>query len=213
MIRVNLLQNRGSSARTQATGMTSGSTGTEFAYGSGVGTNATGVMSQVNKAVIINLIVLLLFPAALIYYERYNIAELKVQATALANQVSEAQATMQGKQAEIAQSAALKEKAQELATKIGLLKSLARTRLREIKTLDFIQTNLPEKVWLREVSFKSGDLMLRGYAVTDDDLTAFIRALEKNRSFANVILLQAREEKTREGTAKNFEISGKVEAE
>lgn len=212
MIRVNLLHNRGSTARTQVAGAMGGGTGTEN-YGTGVGTSVTGGLGQVNKAAVVNLVVLLIFPAALIYYERYNLAIYKAQEAAAAAQFSTAQAEMKVKETEIAQSASLKEKAQELATKIGLLKSLARTRLREIKTLDFIQTNLPEKVWLREVSFKSGDLMLRGYAVTDDDLTAFIRSLEKNRSFTNVILLQAKEEKIKSGAVKNFEISGKVEAE
>ena len=107
----------------------------------------------------------------------------------------------------------MKEKAKELANKISLLKVLARTRLREIKTLDFIQTNLPERVWLKELSFKAGDLLMKGSAVTDDELTVFIRALEKNRSFTKVLLVQAKEERTKDGTVKGFELTAKVEAE
>ena len=210
MIRVNLLENRGSVARPLGANV-GGGTATEYGAG-GTGVE-TSLSSALGKAIAMNLAILLTFPAALIYYERYNIGLLRARANEIAGQVSQKQQVLQSKKEEIAQSASLKEKAKELANKISLLKVLARTRLREIKTLDFIQTNLPERVWLKELSFKAGDLLMKGSAVTDDELTVFIRALEKNRSFTKVLLVQAKEERTKDGTVKGFELTAKVEAE
>ena len=210
MIRVNLLQNRGASSRQAAANATSGET-IDFVIGGTSGGTSAG--SAANKAIAKNLVILLLFPGALIFYESYNLGIMRTKANQIALQVSERQQALQAKQNEIAQSADLKVKAKELANKIALLKVLARTRLREIKTLDFIQTNIPEKIWLKDLSFKSGALLMKGSAITDDDLTTFIRALEQNRSFTKVLLVQAKEVKGKDGSAKGFEITAQVEAE
>lgn len=210
MIRVNLMQNRGSSTRPAAGNAPSGGTATDFQL-SGIGVSTTSV--SLGRPVIVKLIVLIAFPLVLFYFEQYNLSILQNEARAAAAQLNDAQTLLASKEAEVAQSADLKEKAKELANKIEILKKLAATRLREIKSLDFIQTNLPEKVWLKELKFKTGSLMIRGMAVTDDDLTTFVRALEKNRSFTNVILLQAKEERGTQGSVKTFEVSCNVEAE
>ncbi|MGE0762500.1 MAG: PilN domain-containing protein [Bdellovibrionales bacterium] len=218
MIKVNLLQNRGSSARTQV-GMTGvGGTATDFmgtSSGTASGTAGyTGSMSGANnKRLVINLIVVMLIPGALIYYERSNLEELRHHANITNAEVAELQNQIEQKKTQIAQSVELKEKAKELANKIDILKKLSRIRLREIKALDFIQASMPEKVWLREMSFKSGALLIRGYSMTDDDLTMFVRSLEKSRNFSSVVLLQAKEERSKDGAVKNFEVSCNVEAE
>jgi Tfp pilus assembly protein PilN len=209
MIRVNLLQNRVRGQGMQ--GATSTGTATDMKYGTSGGTST--MLGAPSGPMVVNLIALLLFPAALIYYEQYNIGILQAQANALTADVQQIQTALTAKETLLSQSGELKEKAKELATKIELLKKLARTRLREVKSLDFIQTNLPEKVWLHELAFKSGAVVIKGKAMTDDDLTSFVRSLEKSRTFTKVLLLQAREERTTEGAVKNFEVTCNVEAE
>jgi Tfp pilus assembly protein PilN len=208
MIRVNLLQNR-VKGQTATAGVASG-TAADFAVGGG---RTSAALASPSGPIVINLIVLLLFPAILIYYEQYNIGILQAQSRAAAAELQQLQNTLTEKETLLSQAGALKEKAKELVNKIEILKKLARTRLREVKSLDFIQTSLPEKVWLTELSFKSGAVMIKGKAMTDDDLTAFVRMLEKNNAFSKVILLQAKEERTAEGAVKNFEVSCNVEAE
>lgn len=218
MIKVNLLQNRGG-ARTQGgfTGVgTSAGTATDF--GTGQGTAGIGYTTSMgraggNKNVIVNIIVILAIPGILIYFERANLDELRKRSLTINSEVEALQTQITTKKNQITQSADLKEKAKELANKIDILKKLSRLRLREIKALDFIQASMPEKVWLREMTFKSGALSIRGFSMTDDDLTLFVRALEKSRNFSNVVLLQAREERSKEGAVKNFEVSCAVEAE
>ena len=213
MIRVNLLQGRMSAAKTQV-GMMGGGTATDFAATSagatGIGYTTSGAN---NKNLAINIAVILIVPVALIYYERSNLDDLRQRAQVVADEVQVIQNEITAKKEEITQSANLKEKAKELANKIEILKKLARLRLREIKALDYIQTNIPEKVWLKELAFRGGALTIRGYAVTDDELTNFVRSLEKSRNFSGVVLLQAREERNKDGAVKNFEVSCTVEAE
>jgi Tfp pilus assembly protein PilN len=209
MIKVNLLQNR---VRT-AGGGTSTVAGTATDFGTAQGGGTQTVMGAPSGPVVVNLVVMLALPALLIYWEQYNLGILQSQANALGAEVQQMQQSVAEKESQLAQAGELKEKAKELATKVELLKKLARTRLREVKSLDFIQTTMPEKVWLREITFKAGAMVIRGKAMTDDDLTTFIRALEKSRTFTNVLLLQAKEERGPEGALKNFELSCNVGAE
>lgn len=218
MIKVNLLQNRGVSSRTQvgvgaagtATDMTGpvATSGSDFVGGFGASSGAVD-----NRGALINLIVLVIFPGLLIYYERMNLEALKRTSVQVQSEVTKITSQINEKKAEISKSADLKEKAKELANKIEILKKLSRIRLREIKALDFIQASIPEKVWLKELIFKAGALTIKGYSLTDDDLTTFVRSLEKSRGFSGVVLLQAKEERTKEGSLKSFEVSATVEAE
>jgi len=206
MIRVNLLRDRTASRTSapSATGMTTDfqSTGVNFSVGE---TNT--------KAIVTNLIVLFIAPIALIYYEHYQIGILKAQAQAKDVALQTVQAELNQKKAKVAETPNLREKAQELTDKIAILNKLARLRLREVKSLDFIQTVIPDKVWLNEVNFTASNVEIKGNAVTDEDLEHFLGVLENPKYFSKVTLLSGREEKTQEGSVKAFDIVCNVEAD
>jgi Tfp pilus assembly protein PilN len=94
-----------------------------------------------------------------------------------------------------------------------IMKALSRTRLRELKALDFLQTMIPERVWLNSLDYIDEKFRLKGLALTDDDLTDLIQALDKSSFFSEVVLLQAKETTSRDGTLKNFELTTTIEGQ
>lgn len=210
MIKVNLLQGRTGTAATGQAPMEA--TSTEVLGGTAA-TISKALQGENSKRSITNLLIILSIPAAIIIYERQNLETLKRDSVTQAGKVKTIEKKVTEKKAEIGKYAGLAEKAKELNDKLDIIRKLSRIRLREIKALDFIQSTVPEKVWLNSLSVRDGLLAIHGYAVTDDDLTLFVRGLEKSRNFSNILLLQAKEERTKEGTVKSFEVSGIVEAE
>jgi Tfp pilus assembly protein PilN len=206
MIKVNLLQNRGSTARpSQLPGTSTDIAGNAGTYSKSEGPSSTPAVTRI--------VLLILGPAALMVVEQQNLSVLQSQANQLAAQVATIQATLKTKEDAIGKSGALKAKASELSNKIGILKKLAHTRLREIKALDYIQSKMPEKVWLTDYASKAGAVILHGFAYSDDDLNMFVRGLGNNKSFVSVLLQQAKEEKTKDRSVKRFEVTFNVESE
>ncbi|MGE3760022.1 MAG: PilN domain-containing protein, partial [Pseudobdellovibrionaceae bacterium] len=87
--------------------------------------------------------------------------------------------------------------AQELEDKLKVLKLLSKLRLREVKTLDFMQSSIPEKVWLRSINYSSdrehvenGRFQFTGNSVNTEDLTEFAKRLEDSAYMDNVIVIK-----------------------
>lgn len=217
MIKVNLLKGEGTqTGQSTAAGTSlSSMTFTDMInrFRGGGGSSGISSSSEVNGGLLlVNLVLLLFFPGLLYFYEIQNLDQLKLKSAQAQAQVSEAQGKLSQVQSEVAQSATLQAKARELSAKIDIVTQLSRLRLREVKTLDFIQSVIPERVWLSDVEFDAGKFKLKGAALTDDDLTNFVRSLENNANFSNVLLLQAKEEVRKDSSVKTFEVSALVEA-
>ncbi|MEZ0390830.1 MAG: PilN domain-containing protein, partial [Pseudobdellovibrionaceae bacterium] len=84
--------------------------------------------------------------------------------------------------------------------------SLQRERLREVKILDNLQKDIPEKVWLERLEFKDTNLMISGKAISDGELTNFMENLSKSVFLKEVNLLKSSELSTDRGMLKQFEI-------
>lgn len=210
MIKINLHRGRpqGTGVGTSPNTAGTGTMPTEFNV-----TSAEPTADFNKRDAVVNGLMLVVFPILLMFYEQHHIDQLNLQLRQTQSALSVKETTLQEKKAEAAKSGELKEKAKELANKIEILKKLAKIRLREIRALDFIQNNIPEKVWLSEMVFKEGQLKLKGRSMTDDDLTNFVNSLENSKYFTNVLLLQAREERLKEAALKTFEVSCNLEVE
>ncbi|MBX7231965.1 MAG: PilN domain-containing protein [Bdellovibrionales bacterium] len=209
MIKVNLVSKQSKSRSTSRSGRGEGPK--DFAESAQLGVSFSQLKQK--KNLILNLLIILSLPVGLIYYERQEINKLKNKSNLISAEVADLDQALNNKKTEIENSSTLKEKAKELTNKISILKKLARLRIREIKAIDFIQGNIPEKVWLKDLNFKNGELKIHGRATTDDELSAFIHSLEKSKYFSGVLLLQAKEERSVEGSIKSFEISCSVEVD
>jgi len=202
MIKVNLLKNRAEGTSNKAAGATSTEFNYESSYDIGTSEGTSSTKQIINKVLVIVLAV-----AGLMVYESYNIDSLTGQLRGLQAQNTKLTNELNEKKPIAEKAKALQKEIQELEVRIKAIKDLSKIRLREIRSVDYIQNVIPERVWLTEMSFKEESLRILGGALADDQLNRFLESLESKSYFKNVILLKSIEEKSKEGTIKRFEIS------
>ncbi len=201
MIKINLLKNRGDAAQAN----TSTSTVNYETYFDNGADGASG-----GKLIFSRLLVMFMATASLMIYEHYNIDNLQSQKTELNAKLNEAKAKLQQKQPLADNALILQKKIQDLEARIRAIKDLSKIRLREIKAIDYIQNVIPERVWLTTLNIDGDKVQIDGGALSDEQLSRFMDAIDGKSFFRNVILLRAVEEKTKEGTVKKFQISSSL---
>lgn len=67
--------------------------------------------------------------------------------------------------------------------KLGVLEDLRKARTGPVKLLDNLAVIMPERAWLESFQEREGRLILRGGAVTNEDLADLIRALKSSAYF------------------------------
>jgi Tfp pilus assembly protein PilN len=181
MIKVNLLRNR--VADSTVADQSSGSGGSD----------------QVREA-LIKVAMIILFTLGLMIYESQNLRSLTEEAAQARDQVTRLTTENAAKLAEVAKFKDVEVQAKELEDKLKILKLLSKLRLREVKTLDFMQTSIPEKVWLKSISYESdkmrmeaGHFQFTGNAVATEELTEFVRRLEDSAYLMDVIVIKNQE--------------------
>lgn len=202
MIRVNLLKTRvPSSENTVGQGTMVDNPFLEDGGGGGLGNP------------VINFLIIVLLPGALVVYEFMNLSELEDKYLGVQTQVQQVQGQINSKRAAADKAKARQQEIQVLEKKIEILKSLTKSRMLELKALDFLQSVIPERVWLSNIDYANRKFVFKGFAVADEDLTDFMRRLESRSYYTNVILVQATEAKSDQGTVRSFEISSELKVE
>lgn len=204
MIKVNLLRNRGADTAQ-----------TEIATGAGGG----GAGGDNARESVVKVAVILIFTLGLMLYEHQNISALNAQQAGLQSQVNELQTENTAKATEVAKYKDVEVQAKELEDKLKILKTLSKLRLREVKTLDFMQSSIPEKVWLKEINYDSdknrvdsGHYSFSGMAVATEELTEFVKRLEDSAYLQDVIVVKNQETPVnKSSTIREFLFTAEVE--
>jgi len=201
VIRINLMRNRGVD-----TGHTTEySEATSFGFGGGEGGSGD------QATAIIKILLLLLVTGALLLYENQNISALNAKFAIIIQKQVKMNTEIQKKQKEADKLQGLQKEIKELRAKVDILRTLSKTRLREIKALDFLQNIIPERVWLTSLIYANEKLTLRGFAVQEENLTDFTSVMESKPYFSDVLLLQAKESKLGSIVSQEFEITSRLE--
>ena len=186
MIKVNLLRSR----VTETMASTATSTGIQVGGGGGDG----------NREVLVKVAVMALFTVGLMLYESQSIRSLNDEQARLQAQIAQLQTESTAKAAEVAKVKDIEVLARELTDKLKILKLLSKLRLREVKTLDFMQSSVPEKVWLKAINYESdkthvegGHFQFSGYAVATEELTEFVKRHEESAYLMDVIVVKNQE--------------------
>lgn len=162
---------------------------------------------DIQKEGAFRLLVILLLPLALYFYETQNLPELSstlASKNQLLQSLTEKNTRAQGAVEEIKK---FKEDQAKLQRQIDTLESLQKERLREVKILDNLQKDIPEKVWLNRLEFQDQRLLITGLTTNDTELTVFMENLSKSVFLKEVNLVKSTEENTERGFLKRFEIS------
>ncbi len=198
MIRINLLRNR------------SLASGGDTTYAISLD---KGPQTEAQKEAVIKILLMSVFAIILVVIEHNIIDGLKKEHIVLSSQLEESKAKVAQLKLEADKQSEYEKEAKELDDKMKIIKTLSKTRLKELKALDFLQSIIPERVWLSSLEYHNDKFSLKGHAMTDDDLTDFIQSLDKSSFFNEVILLQAKEQTGKEGTLKVFEITASIEGQ
>lgn len=194
MIKVNLLRNR---------------VQTQTGVGAETGIQYEDESSQTRNA-IVKIILMGIFVLGLMLYESHNLDLLRNENAVINNEVQNLQATVQQKINEADSLKDVEVRARELADKLKLLKHLSKLRLREVKTLDFVQTAIPERLWLTTLAYEQDRFEFEGVTVSTPDLSEFAKRLDDSAYLNDVIVVRNKEIGEKDGY-REFQFTAMVE--
>lgn len=173
MIKVNLLRNIG---------------GTQAAGAGGKASQSSGSSDKAVKQLAASKAVTLLIPTMILFgIEKYNISILNQKLATATEQVAKVDQEIKA----FGDTGPLLEKYSAIKAKLekefDALQVIGNNRLREVKTLDSLQTIIPARNWINELGIdEAGKVSLNGFAETPDEAFSFVKAIEENPNFSDV---------------------------
>ncbi|NCN41168.1 PilN domain-containing protein [bacterium] len=177
-------------------------------YSGGVTTNNSS--SQL-VSVLIKVTVILLGLVVLLFIEGQNIDELRAEAARISAQSSSIQAKLDESRAQLQSLGSIQQDSKTLEDKLDLLKTLSRRRLREIKSLDYIQSAIPRRVWLTQIAIDRENYILAGRSAEHSEISLFVKKLEAGGYFSDVVLVKDAPVERNEFAVRQFEILARSE--
>lgn len=162
---------------------------------------------------IIKIVLMLGFVLVAYFYRSHVIGQLELQTQSLSQQESILQEELRLKTEQAGSKVELEEQARELKNRLEVIKNLSKGRIKEVRALDYIQSVVPEQVWLKSISYQQTQMLLRGNSSADGDLAQFFKSLEKSPFFKDMVVLQSKEDRSQSSVVKSFEVTFKVESQ
>ena len=78
----------------------------------------------------------------------------------------------------------------EYEEKLSVIRTLKKSKTGPVRALDDLATELPKRVWLSEMSEADGQVSFTGNALNNEDVSAFMKVLEKSKYFNDIILVK-----------------------
>lgn len=173
-------------------------------FGSG---EATG-----NRALIVKLVIILLGSIALFTYQQLNVPPLKSKLSKARQEMTRVKKKNSDNANVVQEIAGYEIQQTKLQGQINAIEAVKKDRLREVRVLDYIQREIPEKVWLSKMDLIDGRLLIAGYAMADNELTTFMEGLQRSVYLKDISLIRSTESPSPEfGILKKFEIAASME--
>ena len=102
-------------------------------------------------------------------------------------------------------------KKNSLEKRLKTIEVLERDRNRTGLILEDIVASIPDEVWLVELREQLGALVLKGYGMTNDDISQFVGQLKESGHFSSIELKFVQAEQASGADIYTFEIDGTVE--
>lgn len=153
----------------------------------GSGVKISGSENSSGNSPAVKLLIIMLFPAALYFYEGYVIDDLnqKVNAARVINQQLDSKIQKIESQSTGAQKK--QNLIKEIDDKIKFIRELSKTRLLEVKALDTLQSILPESLWFERLDYAKGVFTIAGKSYTQKDYQNFLSSLESSNFFESTL--------------------------
>jgi type IV pilus assembly protein PilN len=107
----------------------------------------------------------------------------------LSQQIQDVEQALKELEKKVGEVERYKEAKMELETKLQIIEQLQKGKLLVVQLLDGIGETIPEKMWLEELGLKGVKFSIKGYAVDNETIAAFMKELQHMKAFSNVELL------------------------
>jgi type IV pilus assembly protein PilN len=166
--------------------------------------------SDVQKQGLIRLVIILLGPLALFLWQQQSLPVKSVAIGIKQRQLNELIAKNNNAKAAVDEIKKFKADQAKLQEQINTIESLRQDRMREVRILDLIQREMPERMWLAKIEVKDGKISISGFAATDTELTQLMDSLTKSVYMTEVNLIRTNEKIVEGSILKEFAISANL---
>lgn len=181
--------------------------GLESAYGHQAEAGGQSPIVQI----LVKLLVISIGVIALNFYEKSNLESLGQQIGQLSQERSRLEVLLNQKNEELSGLGTIQEDSKTLNDKMKLLKELSQLRLREVKSLDYLQTITPPRLWLTSLGINKDRYIFRGRARESSAVSAFVGKLEDGGYFSDVVLVKDSEMTSERFNVRDFEVVARSE--
>lgn len=162
------------------------------------------------KELAIKIILIVIFTLGLWVVEKQNIDQLSAQLSTINGQLNKVRQDVQAKSNELAQLKDIEPQAQALNEKLRILREFSKQRLENLQSLDYLQSVIPERVWLNSIDFQNKRYKMMGNAMDTIDLTEFVNKLEGSAYYQDVIVVSDTERPVAAGKIRDFEMTARA---
>ena len=163
-----------------------------------------------SRDVILKILLICAGIAGLMVYEKQNLEAINSDVVALNAQAELMRQAVATRGAELTNLKDIEPQAQALNDKLRILREFSKLRLEQLQSLDYLQSVIPDRVWLKSVVFENKRYQILGNSVETVDLSDFQRKLEGGAYFGDVIVVQDRDRPVvGGGKIREFEISAR----
>ena len=203
MIRVNLLIDARQTSSVGTTGGVYSVTSTR------VGT-MVGQLS--NKRDLLIRLGMVLIPIVIMFgYREYLNHSAKGELASLQEKLVSLKTQLQKLDPQVKETERFQDEKKKVLSQLEIVKKLSKERIKNVKSLDALQSLIPPKSWLTSVKIIDNKVEIEGLATDDIILSDFMQALGNSIYFSNVSLVTSDEIKTNEGVAKKFSLRCNLE--
>ena len=161
---------------------------------------------DLQKQGLFRLVVMFVGPLSLMAYQNYNIPQKRNTLRAAQSQLSQLEQKNNSAKTAVEETKKFRELESKLQSQIQTIDNLRQERFNEVKLLDWVQQQMPEKLWLTRIEMKDQRMDFQGIAETDAELTAFMDILGRSPLIASVNLIKSTEQQSGPLIIKKFEI-------
>jgi type IV pilus assembly protein PilN len=79
-------------------------------------------------------------------------------------------------------------KRKELEDKLKVIDDLRKGKTGPVRALDDLASEIPNRIWLTKMDESGGSVTLEGKAIDHEDVSAFMKSLQKSRYFTSIVL-------------------------
>ncbi len=163
------------------------------------------------KEIALKVVLMLVFPVLFFFYDRHELNKARQELRQVSAQANSLQQELAAKQQQVSELSGMEAEATFLSQRIEAVSELSKLRMAELRTLDFLQSITPQRVWFTSIQIRDDKIDINGSAIGDDDLTQLINRMEGSVNFKGVVLLKSEDSVGPQGTVKVFELSAGLE--